>query len=82
MRAGAGALGIEKQGTSGSDSNAIAQMERLEKERADRKRKNNLMARSPKKKPAPKAPAAPAGPSKWMDKLLCMNFISLVHKYD
>lgn len=56
-------------------------MERLEKERADRKKKA-LFAKSPKKKAIPKEPAAPAGPSKYMDKLLCMNFIALVHKYD
>lgn len=56
-------------------------MERLEKERADRKKKA-LLAKSPKKKAISKGPAAPAGPSKYMDKLLCMNFIALVHKYD
>ena len=39
--------------------------------------------RSPgKSRKAPKAPEQPRGPSRYLDKLLCMNFIALVHKYD
>ena len=56
-------------------------MDKLEKDRAEKKRKL-MMNRSPKKKAAPKAPIVPKGPSKYMDKLLCMHFIELVHKYD
>ena len=39
--------------------------------------------RSPNKgKKAPKVPEQAREPSRYLDKLLCMNFIALVHKYD
>jgi len=39
--------------------------------------------RSPQKsKKAPKVPERPPGPSRYLDKLLCMNFVAMVHKYD
>lgn len=58
----------------------------LEKQRSQNQppqaRSPNKYMRSPKSKKAPKVPEEPSGPSRYLDKLLCLNFISMVHKYD
>lgn len=35
-----------------------------------------------KKKAKQEEPKKPPGPSRYYDKLLCLNFIDLIHKYD